>query len=242
MKRLAILILLIFPAIVSAGDFSIMAGYRNTNILWDNLGKDLIAPQTEEGEDFVRGGSFDVAQPGIEVRLEYYLNDRFTIPLGFDYSFFSAKELVPLNNYIYFKYDHLIKFTGIYTGLYYTIKKYDILNTRIYGGIDARASFINNIEFKQYMVFREIPELNDTRSLNTKSDAFRFGGTAKIGVDATFNEYLNMHFDFAYSIINLIGADDERGELFSVDKDFQNEESLVHMFHISLMLQYNFKK
>ncbi len=233
---------LLIPVFSYAGNISIMAGYKNTNILWDNLGKDLIAPQTEEGEDFIRGGSFDVAQPGIEFRMEYYLNDRFTIPFGLDYTFFTSKELVPLNNFIYFKYDHKIKYTGIYTGLYYTIKKYKILDTRIYGGIDARASFINNIEFKQYMVFREIPELNDTRDLNTKSNAFRFGGTAKLGVDANFNEYLNMHFDFAYSIINLIGAEDDRGELFSVDKDFQNQESLVHMFHISLMLQYNFKR
>jgi hypothetical protein len=240
MKKI-ILFLLFINTLIFAGDFSIMSGFKNTNILWDNPGKELMGPKTEPGEDFIRGGSFDVSQPGIDFRIDYYLNEDFTIPLGFDYTFFSAKELIPLNNYIYGRLIHKLHFSGLYTGLYYNIKKYNILDTRIYGGIEIRGSFINNIKYQNYLIFKEIPDLNEYNNLPVKDNAFRLGTTAKLGVDANFNEYFNMNFSFSYTLVNLLNSDDGRGELFTVEKQFETQESLVHMFHISLMLQYNLK-
>lgn len=240
MKKLFLALFLI-PALLSAKDIRIMAGFKTTNILWNNPGKELMGPQVEEGEDFVRGGSFDVAQPGLELRADVKIDDKMRIPFSIDINFFSAKELIPINEFIIGRLMHEMNFIGFSTGLHYDIKKFRLLDTRIYGGLEVRTSILNNIKYKNFIIFKELPELNEYNNLPTKETAVRLGPVAKLGVDAKFNQYMNFNISFAYSIVNLIGRDDSRGELFTVEKQFENGESLVHTFQLSLMLQYNIK-
>lgn len=238
MKKL-ILFIAFTPLFIFANDLNLMIGFKNTNILWENPGKKLMGPQVDEGEDFIRGGSFDVSQPGIAFRADYHVNKDFVIPVGVDYTFFSAKELIPINEFIYGRLEHHIDFIGVYSGLYYNIKRYGFMGARLYGGLEIRGSYLSNIKYENYLIFKQLPELNEHNQLPSKDNAFRLGTTAKIGVDSQLNKYVNFNINLSYSIINLIGTNDTRGELFTPQTQFETGESLVHMFHITLMLQYD---
>lgn len=229
---------MVSPLISAEREPEIVVGLQTTNILYDNPGKKLIAPQVGENQTFIRGGSFDVSQPGIEIRMDIPYQDKYFIPVGFNYTFFSARELIPVNNLVESKWRHNLDVFSVFSGLYYIYYSFDRINVDLYAGGDIRGSYIWDINFENELIYQELPDQSQVNSPGTKDEVFRLGTTIKTGVKSKFKGYLNLDISLGYTFFNILPADEKRGELFTPETQFETGESLVHTLNVNILMRF----
>lgn len=244
MKKLIILLLILsnsyayaqfsknlFPAI----------GISTVKILGDNPGA-LPILQTDTTKEAITGGSFDGAQPGVDFRLTYTLDDdkTFRIPFGMDYSFYEANERIPASQFVTIKLTHSLETASIYTGFHAVFLRFPLADAKAYAGLEARGTLIHNAKYRYREVYATDGTANKDITIESKKDAWRFGGLMRIGIEGEINKSLQINTSAAFAILNLLGRDNKRGELLTPFATFESEESIVYNFHFSLLIQYKF--
>lgn len=216
-------------------------GLSTTQIMGNNRGAKAFA-STDPDLDAEYGGSFGDAQPGIEFRVTIPLDEEanFRLPFGFDYQFFGAKERLPLSEVVEQRFRHALNIASPYLGIHYVFVRFPLAESKLYAGLEARASYIHDILISLETRYSNNPDLDEYLEAPTKDESWRFGGMFRIGAEGTIIDNYQVNLSAGFSIMNLIGADDERGELLTPLKTFDVEESLVSNFHVSLLIQYTF--
>ncbi len=220
---------------------SLTAGLVTTSILGDNPGTwPIVERDVNVNHDI--GGSFRGNQPGFGFRLMFPLGngDKFNVPVGLDYIYYRALEKVPITQKTTLFLRHTVSIPTAALGLNYYLFKFPIANVKAYTGVEARGSFLQEGNFYRRFEY----ELQDsTRIIDTKAkDAgFRLGALWKLGVEGEFIYPWYVNTGVAFGAVNLVGRDNERGELLTPMKSFETKESMVYNFHLYFMIQYKFK-
>jgi len=218
--------------------FKVATGLTTTSILGNNPAKLPMIPMTDE-EDAVTGGALKHAQPGIELRFTFPVDQYGTIniPLSLDYTFFTGRERINTSQFIVDIWTHSVDIFSISTGLHYVFYEMDFANAKMYGGLEGRISFIHGIDTRAERDYLEDLLPDETWIVPPKENATRFGGNLRLGVEGKLHKNLYINTGAAFSVMNLIGKDDSRGELLTPIKFLEVKESTLSSFHVFILLQ-----
>jgi hypothetical protein len=239
---LLLMVILLNPTNANS-QYSFGAGLTTLTILGDNPAtKPFFERDTAKPNLF--GGSFDGPQVGVSFRLNYSLDTigQFVIPIGLDYNFFESRERVPVSSTVTAYYKNSTSIPTLSLGLDVMIKKWDIADAKIYAGLDARMSIVQQGKYEsdlEYLNFDTVEVL----IRNTKSTVNRYGFNLKLGLQGRLDGPIYMNSWVSYGIMNLIGRDDKRGELLTPFRQttyIEDKESFVHTLHFNFMIQYKF--
>ncbi len=239
-KRYAfILAFLILPLICTGQvkNLRLSAGISTIEILGDSPNSKTIV--NRDTNVVTVGGSFNGTQPGFGFRAQASLdeNNIYSIPFGFDYYFFEGLERIPAPGSYTAKWRHTADIMTFTAGFNYAFVKFPLANVRGYASFELRGSYIMQGEIVQTTINSQ----TDSVSVNeyvTKESAFRLGGAIYIGFMGDIEDPLYINFYTGLGIMNLIGRDDNRGELLTPINYYENKESLVYNLHFSLQIQY----
>ena len=134
---------------------------------------------------------------------------------------------------------HDVDILNFNTGLHYIFAEIPDAGAKLYTGLELKLSMLNNVTFRHEVDYLLLNDMDTTRSFS-KGSATRMGLQATIGIDGQIrkNFYINTGFNFGW--MNIIGKDDERGELFTPTRLNEMIESDVFLFQIFILLQYKF--
>ncbi|ROL61633.1 hypothetical protein D9V86_04755 [Bacteroidetes/Chlorobi group bacterium ChocPot_Mid] len=223
--------------------FRVAAGLSTMEIIGNNIAEYPFIWVTPKGKLY--GGSFDQSQNGFRLEAVFPLDTGsvFEMPVGFDYHFFQGreKEWIEYNSDV--KLMHDVDVAALTFGLHYNF--YEIhpfeYKAKFYLGMDMRPSLIFNARFKTISNYNFIGD-TITNVYDTKSSAFRLGGTLQFGLVGELNKDISIDFRAGLGMMNLLGKSDERGELLTPSKtreDYREAgESSVFDFNFMMLLQF----
>lgn len=243
-KRLELIILLLTlivfqsPTFAQFSNLSITSGISTISILGDNPGAKSIIERDTTKEP-IYGGSFKTPQACFSFQVNVGLDNenKFIVPIGFEYVYFNALERIPAATQLTVYLRHSISVPTFYTGLLYQFMKFPLANVKAYAGIEARASFVQEGVFYRRFYYHALDSSFIYES-KTKDAATRLGATIRLGFQGEVIDPWYVNFSAAYGIMNLLGRDDKRGELLTPLRNFETKESLVYNLHFALLIQY----
>ncbi len=219
-------------------NLSVTSGISTISILGDNPGAKSIIERDTTKEP-IYGGSFKTPQACFSFQVNVGLDDenKFIVPLGFEYVYFNALERIPAATQLTVYLRHSISVPTFYTGFLYQFMKFPLANVKAYAGIEARASFVQEGVFYRRFYYHALDSSFIYES-KTKDAATRLGAVVRLGFQGEVVDPWFVNFSAAYGIMNLIGRDDKRGELLTPLTNFETKESMVFNLHFALLIQY----
>lgn len=242
--KILLILLIVFNIDLLAqftANYRLSGGIITTQIIGDNPAK-LPIIDTSPVDDAITGGSFPDAQPGMQIHFLFPIdeNAEFRVPFSFDYSFFRGKERVNYNRNIIDYYSHTLNVLGINTGFHWAFLPVRFARANVYAGLEARMSYIHNIDIEWFRDFQNNNVFEDeTYKTPPKDDAMRIGGIFKLGVEGRLRDNFYINAGGALGILNIIGKQDSRGELFTPITMFETIESNVYTLQVYILIQYN---
>jgi hypothetical protein len=225
-------------------------GLTTLHVLGDNSATKPII-ESNFNEQSIVGGSFNGNQPGLTLRLIMALDstERLTVPIGMDLTYFEALERYPVpTDSIYnlgnvlVKYKHTIINPTIVAGVNYTLVSYPKIKGKIFAGLEARASFFVNPNLQTKLEFLTL-DSTFTVDTNAKASAFRLGGAFRFGIEGQIFKNWKANISGALGIINIIGRNNERGELLTPFKKtalyYEDKESYIYNFLFTMSVIYS---
>ena len=203
-----------------------------------NPASDIILPK-----DTVHtiGGGFNGQQPGIALRGIFIMDPerRMRITTGLDYVWFTGLQRIEGSGYTLYA-RHTLEIPTTVLGFEYAFMNLPLANAKLYGGVDARYSFITNGTFRRKIVYKLIDNIDDVTISTKKSfgTPSRFGAALKLGIEGELLDPVYVNISGAYGAINLIGRNNRRGELFTPTTDDETQESLLGNIMFTMMIQY----
>ncbi len=198
---------------------------------------------------FVTGSNFVGAQSGLSIRTNFELGERrrIIIPVGLDFTF--MRGLQRLENPGLTGHGAVsLNMTSIVAGCQYRFVDLPLAAAFLYGGVEARGSFIGGANFRyevnDYTTGKPIPVFGQDTTL--KEATFRLGGAVRLGCQGIISDPLRINVSAAYGVMNLIGRDlrteskDRRGELLTPTRINEANESFATFTQLSIWLQYYF--
>lgn len=222
-------------------DFYFGIGLAGTNFIEDT--PSWIPMQfTTKLDDYRIGGSFDGIESGLHLSVVTNLDDDsdWMLPLTFEYNWLSASEEIFIGKQIG-KFKHTIDVQKIGTGIQWNFYTFQFDDVSAYMGAEFKAVFINNQNVVSQLLTKHedgTVEITNGPYPHEKPNAVRFGSEFKLGfrgeLDAGFyiNTFLGME------LLNTLGKDNERKELFTPYKNVETEEQYVGQWHFVLMIEY----
>lgn len=219
-------------------NLSITSGISTISILGNNPGAKSIIERDTTKEP-IYGGSFKTPQPCFSLQANIGLDDenRFIIPIGFEYVYFNALERIPAATQLTVYLRHSISIPTFYTGFMFQFMKFPLANVKAYGGIEARASFVQEGVFYRRFYYHALDSSFIYES-KTKDAATRLGAVIRLGFQGEVIDPWFVNFSVAYGVMNLLGRNDKRGELLTPLTNFETKESMVFNLHFALLVQY----
>ncbi len=220
---------------------SVAIGLSTAQMINDNPAAKSIQPSSSD-EPIVFGGGFVGAQPGFEVRITtpFSDNDRWRIPYGIDYQFYTAKERIPIGRNIEDKRFHSMQIITPFLGVNYVLQDLEYLNAKTYVSAEMRLAMINNIVNRLEENYFFLDQFDTTINYATKGNATRLGGIVRVGVEAMLFNPLELNASVGVSLMNAVFRDDARRELLTPFKLFETQERYLWNLNFSLLFQYTF--
>lgn len=226
-------------------EYSLGVGFTTTKILGNNPAINTISPINVVDPP---GGSFNGAMPGIEVKGQYKLDEigDWRLVGGINYNFYSARERIP-RDISTFRLMNSVNILSPLVGINYTLMRFPTAMSFVYVGVEARYNYIHAISLirqEEITTTGEIEEFEFTG----KEAAGRIGGLVKIGLEGELYENYMINVSWGIDALNLLGADDSRGQLltpfaperFNSSLGVEQEEELTYNFYFSIMIQYRY--
>jgi|GEM_PF-1697428 len=229
-------------------NYSIAGGFHFNQLLGESVGRKAMI-SFEELSDTSRiakpGGSYDGIQSGLELRMTYYLGDEdeYKIPFGVTYDFFRAKEYMPINAKQSVAISNSHDILSMYFGFDYKLLDFWRGNVNLYAGTYINMNYIYKHTFEREIIKKFDPDYDST-STSSKDDAFRIGPNIHFGFEGEIDKNWHLNFTMGVGILNLIGRDDDRGEILTnrkvtATKTYtETHENLEFSLQFSLLLQY----
>jgi hypothetical protein len=225
----------------TSGNFQVTAGLTTMWITNENAAVESIIPRNE---DELPGAGFDGQQLGVSLRLLYGIDkaNRFRINTGFDYYFLRGVQRNQLtSSSIYYTYG--VDMPTFILGTEYGFVEYPPGNARIYAGIEARVvkTIAEPIDLRLVRLRDNV--LVENKRGFVKENAYRIGGAVKLGIDGEILDPFYVNMSVGYGVVNLIGREDARGELFTPNHApvySETRESYIHNVLFSFLIQYRF--
>lgn len=226
----------------------ISGGFTTQSFLGDEIAAN---PLVARDSLTLPGGSFNGQQLGATVKAMLFLDTakKFRMPIGLDYvRFFGAQRLEVSQFYRIQLFNSLQVITPT-IGLDYSMFKLPLANANMYVGAELRGSFFSNSNLVREDYLNFYTTINNFQvfdrdsllkriEINNKPNAFRLGGAIKLGVEGKIQDPLYLNISLSYGSPNLFGRDNARGELFTPNKTFENQESVVSQLFFHFLLQY----
>jgi hypothetical protein len=227
-------------------------GIITSSILGDNPARKPIVNPTSDGTQ-VFGGSYNLNQSGIDMRLTLPINEKFDIPISLDYLFYTAKELNPISfpevqgadtitvlelN----KFHNKLNFFGVSAGLHYKFAHIDIANAYFYTGLELKMNYIHSYSFTHEIENLTFPNRSREVEQEPKENALRFGALYRLGVYGRLHKNWDVNISGSLNVVNLFTKDNSRGELLTPTSLFVNKESTLYTANLSFLIQYRFNQ
>jgi len=233
-------------------NYSLAFGASFTQLLTNSIGKRSMYVQDDfnPDPDFTGspkpGGSFDGTQSGLEVRMTLYYgeNDKYKVPFGLTYTFFRAKELLPITTSLDALFANSYDMVSPYVGFDYQIKHFWKGNVNLYAGALIKANILFNHEYSRVLRNLNDPEYQGGNDKGSKPIAFRLAPELRLGFEGELANDWYLNFNVGISILNLIGRDGERGEFLTNQKIsslgayVETIENFEFALQFSLLFQY----
>lgn len=219
--------------------FNLAAGVVTTNIIGSNRASSPIGPTRDDEAAFI-GGSFKNAQPGIKLKGTFLFDSMKDLRLttSFDYLFFSGKERYGVPPNVSIAYVHELNLASFGLGMEYVWANLDFANAKIYTGFDLQANHIHGAYFKEAIRYLDRFKEDDVYE-DGKTDALRFGGSIRLGVEGRLREQFYVNTGLSVGVLNVIGRDDNRGELLTPLTLFESTENMLSVLQVYILIQYN---
>ena len=222
-------------------DFYFGIGLAGTNFLEDTPSWVPISFSPDEN-DYRIGGSFDGVESGLHLSFVTNLDSEsnWMLPLNFEYNWLSANEEIYYSKTIG-KYHHRIDVQKISTGIHWNFYTFHFQDVNAYMGAEFKAVFVNNQKLTSQQITKQddgtITTVNGPYK-NEKPNAVRLGSEYKLGFrgELVKNFYINSFLGI--ELLNLLGRDDERRELFTPYKKGETQEQYVAQWHFVLLIEY----
>jgi len=248
-------IVLIIGLIQSGNSFGQLTGFRvsgglsTMEIIGNNIAEYPFVFVKPEGKLY--GGSFDQSQNGIRLEAVFPLDtgEIFEIPVGLEYHLFQGRE----KEWMEYKSDvrlmHDVDVASLTFGINYSFLEIKPFNykAKFYLGVDTKINYFFNARFKSIAFYYQIKD-TVTTIYQTKDPAMRLGGEVLFGLNGELYENINIDFRVGLGLLNLLGKNDDRGELLTPNKLIKSQENeqlylepsegSVFNFHFMMMLQY----
>lgn len=223
---------------LKASRFRLGLGFTTQKIQSSNVNaKQIVNPDSNVT---AIGGSFRGAQPGFELRGTYFIDEdaHFIIPFGFEYSFYTARERIPITRFILHVHENQTQILSPYVGFHTTITKIPLGKAILYGGGEIRMNYIMNNFYTLNETYINLPEASSKTNVE-KDDAIRYGANLRIGVIGTLVDNIQVNISGGLGFMNLFGSDDARGELLTPRNILETGESSVMNYNFSILVQYS---
>ncbi len=223
-------------------DIYLGIGFSGTNIFEGNVSSVPMMQKNSEKANII-GGSFDGAELGFIIKSEFNLDSacNFFIPVSFEYTWFTAKEIYWSSASSRQYLEHNMDAQRVSIGLNWYFYKFPFQNVRPFIGFDVKGSFFNRQELKNRIEYQHKDSVKYVY-FQMKEPAFRLGGELKIGFRGELVKNFFLQGSFGVEVLNLLLRDGERGELLTPIKRYsgvtENEEKSVPNFHFSLIIEY----
>jgi hypothetical protein len=239
---ISLLIVIISSGYSQLTGFQVSAGLSTIEILGNNIARYPLVWDTKEGK--IYGGSFDQSQNGIRLESIFSIDESevFEVPLGIEYHFYRGRERQPISEVSDIKFRHDADVATITLGVSYSF--YEImpfqLKAKFYAGLETRTAIIFQGKYESSINYSiDKPEVI---SYSTKETAIRFGSAILLGMTGEINKDVSVDFRGGLGMMNLIGKDDERGELLTPRKktgDYEEAgETSIFNFHFAMLLRF----
>lgn len=218
--------------------YQLSLGYTGLILFSDNPGAKPMLERDSTKKQVV-GGSFDMAQPGLQFQLLYPIDkaEKWKVPIKFEHYFFHAAEIVPLSRYIRYDLEHKVQITAISLGLNHYFFKAPFANVNFFAGAEIKANMLSDNEYN-YFQDHKIDDTRDTSvTLSPKKACQRIGAAFHLGFEGEVESPVYVIANAAVGSMNLIGKDDERGELLTI-LNYEDKESTVFYWQIVFAIQY----
>lgn len=213
-------------------------GLATNQIIGDHISKQRIV-EIDKTKPQLFGGSFDMAQSGIDLRATAVLDKMYNhrVPIGIELDFYSAAERVLASKDTAQIYKHSINILTFYGGYQYVLLTLPWAKTKIYAGADIRVNYIYGQELE--LIERPFVGKETSTFGKEKDNAFRVGGYARIGFEGELLSPFQINASIGIGALNIIGRDDSRGELLTPKiKNLQAKETAVYNYNFSILVQY----
>ena len=218
-------------------------------VLTGSQGAQLPMFSSRNDSTFVTGSSFMGAQSGVSARINFEMGSskQFIIPFGIDMTFLRGLQRME-NPGLTGHGAVSAEINSIVTGLQYRVLELPLAEAFVYGGVEARGSFITAARFQyevdDYQTGNPLPQYSMDTTL--KSNVFRMGGAVRFGVQGILSEPLRINISAAYGVNNLLGRDlrttgaDRRGQLLTPTRIGEGGENFSTFTQVGIWLQYYF--
>ncbi len=216
---------------------SVSYGMTVSRIMGDNRANLSILPPPNAKEAII-GGSMGVYHPGMELRFTGSLDeeDNYRIPISLEYDFFYGREFISEGPNIVNYFLHDVDIFTFNTGFHYVFAEIKEAGAKIYAGAELKFNYLSNVKFEHEIDYLMLDEMDTIRTYS-KGTAFRFGTQLKIGIDGQIRKNFYINTGFNLGIMNLLGKNDSRGELFTPTKLNESQESNVFFYQVFILLQ-----
>lgn len=237
------------PSTPSSGtDTKVEIGYTATFLINNPALNNIFTPSDTSYDAYVTGSKMIGAQSGISARLNFEMGagKRFIVPLGVDMTFFRGYQRMESNSTIG-RGSVSANVTSLVAGIQYRMIELPLARAFLYGGIEARGSFVPGPTFSYIVENKETGQIDYASSIQDttiKPSVFRFGGAARVGVQGRLYDQLRINISCAYGVMNLFGRDlrtsslERRSELLTPTQIGETIEQMTHFMHFSIWFQY----
>lgn len=224
-------------------DYTLGIGFSTYNILFNNINARTFNPLFVSQADNKYGGSFNGAQPGIDIRFTKQIDDegRWRMPIGLDMTFLDAYDRVSVSRSLNFYYQNSLNIYSLYSGIYYHFLQIDRAKASMYAGAEIRGNFLTAPELEINRIYTNSPADNENRIVIDKKDAFRLGAQFKLGIEGELVDDYILNISGGIGFSNALLKDNARGELmtpFNNSSVRESGETYLPTFIFTLMIQY----
>lgn len=206
-------------------------------------------PGTTRDTADVTGSSMLGSQNGISARfnIEFGEKNQLILPLGIEYTAFRGGQQLNVDSGARGAGTVRIDMFTVVAGIQHRLWNLPFAQAFLYGGMEARASFLSGTQF-EFKVTNRDGTSNPNSSIDTltKESTFRMGGAIRVGVQGVIQDPIRINVSYAIGFMNLFGRDmrtsgrDRRGELLTPSNINQTNEILVPFGQFNLSLQVAF--
>lgn len=219
--------------------FFIAAGLSTNEIIGNDWGKFPIL-ERDTNKPGIIGGGFTSSNPGFQFLMTFWFDTSgvFRIPLGVEYHYYEGLQRVPYTRHYTYFLKHRLDLWSIHLGLDVAFLNLQLAQTKVYTGIEFIANIFTNNLYTANLVHSTDPNISGETLRASKSNALRFGTGIKLGFEGLIVEPWYINASWSLSLLNLLGKDDARGELFTPNIDKEGKENNSYNFNFNFLVQY----